>query len=447
MAKEKKTTKPFENDFLIVLDVGGRRFKTWRSTLQRIPNTRLAMLNHESKYYNRETGEYFFDRNPDIFENVLDFYRTGELHVPLSKCGWSVKLELDFWGINWKDIKRCCWNHFNSSWCEKTTLEKFDEDVLKPLPSSSSLLDKAWLFLEYPSSSRCAMVYSTISYLVIVGSVLMMIVSTLEEFRRRPYSDEWAKFFDVEKSAINDSVIEKHKNITLPNPAIVITETACLSFFMFEYFTRFICSPDKLKFFICPMNLIDLFCVLHSLTMNLVFYFSTRMKFDDFVNRLFRAFEVVRVFRLFRLMKKYRGFQVILYSLIRSSAEIALLIVVIVMGTILFGSLIYYADDRDMFDNMFRGLWWAVITITTVGYGDYYPVTPFGCVIGTICALSSMLIVGISVSEIVSSFDMYYRYSKTDTEIDEPSRTYRAPDVQPDVFLVPNRRKPLGISV
>ncbi|XP_074641432.1 shaker-related potassium channel tsha2-like [Tubulanus polymorphus] len=398
------------DDSMLILDVGGRRFKTWQSTLQRIPNTRLAMLNHESKYYNRETGEYFFDRNPDIFENVLDFYRTGELHVPLSKCG---------------------------CWAEKETLEKFDKDVNERTPPNRGH-NEVWIFLEYPKSSKLATIYSVLSYLAILTSVLIIIISTLEVFRRKPTTNEWAYYLNMSAEDVqNSSTYISKQNLTFRSFGILVAEHSVLSLFAIEYLVRLISCPYKLEFISHPLNIVDLLSIV-PLVIQAVFIFGhPTLRFSDIARRLFRAFEVVRVFRLFRLIKKYRGFQVILYSLIRSSAEIALLIVVIVMGTILFGSLIYYADDRDMFDNMFSGLWWAVITITTVGYGDYYPVTPFGYVIGTICALSSMLIVGISVSEIVSSFDMYYRYSKTDTEIDESSRTYHPPDVESEVFHHP----------
>uniref|UniRef100_A0AAY5KPC3 BTB domain-containing protein n=1 Tax=Esox lucius TaxID=8010 RepID=A0AAY5KPC3_ESOLU len=68
---------------LIILNVSGRRFETWRNTLDRYPDTLLGSSEKEF-FYNEDTKEYFFDRDPDVFRAVLNFYRTGKLHYPRS---------------------------------------------------------------------------------------------------------------------------------------------------------------------------------------------------------------------------------------------------------------------------------------------------------------------------------------------------------------------------
>ena len=82
-------------DDVIKLNVGGSVFMTTRSTLDHIPNTRLYHLQESDHNYNPVTGEWFFDRNPIVFNYILDFYRTEELHFPHNLCGPSIRKELD----------------------------------------------------------------------------------------------------------------------------------------------------------------------------------------------------------------------------------------------------------------------------------------------------------------------------------------------------------------
>ena len=84
----------------VVINVGGQRFTTLKSTLQNIPNTRLSRLSEQGVFFDRTNKEYFFDRNPRCFESILDFYRTGNLHFMHGLCGPSIKQELEFWQIN-----------------------------------------------------------------------------------------------------------------------------------------------------------------------------------------------------------------------------------------------------------------------------------------------------------------------------------------------------------
>ena len=81
-------------DFRVTLNVGGIRHMTWASTLERIPNTRLALVSHlreADENYIEEADEYFFDRHPRVFENILQYYRTEELHLDHSLCGNVLK--------------------------------------------------------------------------------------------------------------------------------------------------------------------------------------------------------------------------------------------------------------------------------------------------------------------------------------------------------------------
>ena len=96
---------------IININVGGTLFSTRLSTLKSLPDTRLGNLSTRSEEYIKEKGEkgyFFFDRNPDLFQSLLDLYRHGNLHVPSNICGATLKRELEFWQIPLNKIPNCC---------------------------------------------------------------------------------------------------------------------------------------------------------------------------------------------------------------------------------------------------------------------------------------------------------------------------------------------------
>ena len=90
------------------MNVGGTLFSTRISTLKTLPDTRLGNLSTSSEEYIKEKDYFFFDRNPDLFQSLLDLYRHGNLHVPSNICGATLKRELEFWQIPLNKIPNCC---------------------------------------------------------------------------------------------------------------------------------------------------------------------------------------------------------------------------------------------------------------------------------------------------------------------------------------------------
>ena len=83
----------------VILNVGGIRHETYKATLKKIPATRLSKLTEALANYDAGRNEYFFDRNPHVFGQILNYYRCGKLHYPNDVCGPLFETELDFWGI------------------------------------------------------------------------------------------------------------------------------------------------------------------------------------------------------------------------------------------------------------------------------------------------------------------------------------------------------------
>ena len=89
----------------VILNVGGVRHETYKSTLKKIPATRLSRLTEALANYDPLLNEYFFDRHPGVFAQVLNYYRTGKLHYPVDVCGPLFEEELQFWGLDSNQVR------------------------------------------------------------------------------------------------------------------------------------------------------------------------------------------------------------------------------------------------------------------------------------------------------------------------------------------------------
>lgn len=183
----------FDDNERIILNVGGTRHETYKSTLKTLPGTRLALLASDSDIdsvldqlqqvpgfieYNARTNEYFFDRHPGVFAYVLNYYRTGKLHCPADVCGPLFEEELSFWGIDETDVEPCCWMTYRQHRDAEEALDIFeppepdDTDDDRDVPRRFGIEDcpnrsrgccevwqpKMWALFDDPYSSKAARV-------------------------------------------------------------------------------------------------------------------------------------------------------------------------------------------------------------------------------------------------------------------------------------------------
>lgn len=132
----------------------------------------------------------------------------------------------------------------------------------------------------------------------------------------------------------------------------------------------------------------------------------------------FRMFRVVRIFHLFRVNSNYDAFNVIT-DVLRDKLDQLVSSIFLILTLIMASSLCMYSLEHEAqpenFSNAFSGIWWAVSTLLTVGYGDIYPVTVGGRIMAIIIAFLGVGVVAIPTGIISAGFMEYYSKIKMGT--------------------------------
>lgn len=184
--------------------------------------------------------------------------------------------------------------------------------------------------------------------------------------------------------------------------AMVIIEGVCGVWFTVEFTLRLATCPSKQDFVKQIMNWVDFIAIwpfyVRILTTDNYPHGTPHIEYD--------ILAICRLFRLFRFFKVNLGFQILKQTMIASSRELMLLVLLLIVPVIIFASCAYLAEKNanpDEFSSILASFWWAIITITTVGYGDDVPITPTGKVFGALCAALSIIITALPISIIGSN--------------------------------------------
>ncbi|CAH1985125.1 unnamed protein product [Acanthoscelides obtectus] len=153
----------------------------------------------------------------------------------------------------------------------------------------------------------------------------------------------------------------------------------------------------------------------------MILIFEKKSQLLDFIS-------IIRIFRLFKLTRHSPGLKILIHTFKASAKELGLLVFFLVLGIVVFASLVYYAEKmQDNKDNCFKsipeGLWWAIVTMTTVGYGDMAPKTYAGMFVGALCALAGVLTIALPVPVIVSNFSMFYSHTQARAKLPKQRRS------------------------
>ena len=249
-----------------------------------------------------------------------------------------------------------------------------------------------WDLMEKPDTSKTAKAISFISFIFVVVSTIGMTLNTIPSVQA------------------TDT-----KGARVDNPKLALVETICILWFTVEYLLRLAGAPIKIQFLVDGMNIVDLLAIV---PFYVALFFTLPQEeagqdaddksgFDD-VLQIFRIFKLARILKLAR---HSTGLQSIAFTLKNSYKELGLLVLFISIAGLLFSSLCYFIEREEEdteYTSIPNAFYWVVITMTTVGYGDIHPTTGLGKLIGTLCAISGVLVMSLPIPIITENFEKFY---------------------------------------
>ena len=170
-------------------------------------------------------------------------------------------------------------------------------------------------------------------------------------------------------------------------------------FFTIEYFLRIYAVNRPLKYIFSFMGIIDLLAIIPTY---LIFIFPAAHFFT-----VVRSIRLIRVFRVFKLSHYLRGAHTMQIALRSSRPKIIVFLFFVMILVIVLGTLMYIIEDRvgtNGFDNIPNSIYWAIVTLTTVGYGDVFPATAFGKVVASFIMILGYGIIAVPTGIVTAEF-------------------------------------------
>ncbi|GMT14590.1 hypothetical protein PFISCL1PPCAC_5887, partial [Pristionchus fissidentatus] len=463
-----------DTEHRVILNVGGIRHETYTHVLKKIPATRLSRLTPNLANYDPVLNEYFFDRHPGVFAMILNYYRTGKLHYPTNVCGPLFEDELEFWGLDSNQVEPCCWMTYTQHRDTQDTLaviESLDLDGDPPTQEEiakkfgweddyysgtlnrwQQIKPRVWSLFDEPWSSQSARIISCFSVFFVVASIISFMLKTHPTFRI-PNIIVTVQSALIETGEGTYSFAARplgmEKESTVPHNIFFYIDLTCNVWFTLELIIRTIFCPSFHRFLSSPLTIID-------------FTATTSYYFDLILQAILVStgspvtidfLSIVCVLRLFKLAQHFSGLKILIQTFKASAQELLLLVFFVLLAIVIFAALVYYAErsqinPNNQFTSIPAGLWWSLITVSTVGFGDMVPKTYLGMLVGSLCALMGLLTIALPVPVIVSNFSNLYSHSQARAKLPKKRRrVLQAHEVKPPGFaphLKPNHHPHKG---
>ncbi len=181
--------------------------------------------------------------------------------------------------------------------------------------------------------------------------------------------------------------------------------------FTIEYILRIIIVNKKSKYIFSFYGIIDLLTILP-------FFIGLFLPFGAKSLAIIRSFRLLRVFRIFKLPRYVSESQTLIKALIASKQRIGVFFFFVIMIVFILGTVMYLIEDKDAgFTNIPQSIYWAVVTLTTVGYGDIAPVTPLGKFIAGFVMILGYAIIAIPTGIITSEMNKANKKDGISTQV------------------------------
>ena len=373
----------------VIINVSGQRYETQLRTLNRFPDTLLGDPVKRSRFWDSRRNEFFIDRHRPSFQAVLYYYQSGgRLRRPIEVPEDIFLEELEFYLLGEETIR------------EYKEKEGFLLEQQRTLPKVE-WQRRIWLFCEEPDSSMYAKVFAVVSVICILISIINFCMETLPSFKR--------------PRCVNQTMSDGVTYMMLPNyrDAFFIVESVCVTWFTIEFIFRFISCPSKLVFIKNIMNIFDILAIVPYFITLITEAAATGPCTNAKKGGSFIFIRVLRVFRVFKLSKHSQGLRILGLTIKTSLRELGMFFFFLIVAMVIFSAAAYYAEQGEpntQLDSIPGAFWWAIVTMTTVGYGDVTPVGVWGKLVGALCVIAGVLTIALPVPVVVANFNNFYRH-------------------------------------
>lgn len=360
----------------MTLNIGGTIYETYKSTLNKYPDTLLGRLGPKSPQYDELTDCYFFDRSGNSFEAILWFFQSKNALLACP-AGTSITLfeeECLFYELP-KPIIR------DMMLKEGILPEFLDPNHYKNMDSYNdgkeekiTIRQHIWNFLDDPDTSKPAFLFALLTLAAILAVVVCSSLETIS--------------YVVDVHGENLAMIEKVLNY----------------WFLVELILRVLTCPSLKDFLLEVMNWVDAVAILP-------YFFMLAISPDSSSVAFLRACRLIRIVRIFRLSKQWKRLRAMILIIVSCAPDIQLFLGCFLLLMIFGGSVVYFAEEGQLtegFESVPHSVWWAAASITTVGYGDAVPSTPMGQVFALVFIIFGIVTISLPVLQINARFQELY---------------------------------------
>lgn len=369
-----KLISPSKNNYVININVGGKPYQIAYKTAARYPKTRIGRLatytDHNMKLdlcddYTVTNNEFFFDRDPDVFHSIFNFYRTGVLWIKDELCPRNFLEEINYWGVRIKNTHRCCRISFEERQDELNDQLKIQRELEAEveIEENEELFQNMfmgqrrraiWNLMEKPFSSVKAKLMAVASSLFVLISLVAMTLNTVEEMQYRTPTGQ-----------LSGKTYWEY------------VESMCITFFTMEYLLRLVSTPDLKSFSRSMLNTVDLIAILPQFLQAVLEVFDggeeNYMKHEadiqavGQVGKLGQVLRIMRLMRIFRILKLARhstGLRAFGFTLRQCYQQVGCLFLFIAMGIFSFSAMVYTVEHdmpRTNFTSIPHAWWWAAV--------------------------------------------------------------------------------------
>ncbi|XP_051234397.1 potassium voltage-gated channel subfamily G member 4-like [Dicentrarchus labrax] len=433
LLRDRKASYVVDHTLQVLINVGGNRYTFPWSTLEQFPQSRLGRLRFCTTPeeiarlcddYDETCQEYFFDRNPTAFRVILNFLAAGKLRLLRELCAVSLHDELDYWGVDPGHMERCCRRRMITRVEEVAERERKEEEWRQKrviLKKSTTHTEKGyrrviWMLrevVENPQSGLAGKIFACLSVVMVLVTVISLCISTMPDLRDEETRGECS---------------QKCRNM-------FVVESICVAWFTLEFVLRFFNAQSKLAFARGPLNIIDAIAIL-PYYVSLVVDVRDESQEDvimgagrgylDKLSLILRLLRALRILYVMRLARHSLGLQTLGLTMQRSIREFGLLLLFVCVAVALFSPLVHLAESelapfaathpQHSFSSIPASYWWAIISMTTVGYGDMVPRSIPGQIVALTSILSGILIMAFPATSIFHTFSRSYQELKQEYE-------------------------------